>query len=935
MRGRPSRRAFFAAIAVLAICGALASSRAVASEDAADAPEVPTITTVLYPGWNMLGWVGPEKRALELFEQLPALGGIFAWDAETQRYQLRTRTNVQRHDLRQLSPGHGLWLYLGGADAVEWTRPVSDDSVLLKLRAGRDLVGWTGDDGTPIGEAVARLGGALERVWQWDAEAQEYRLYHPRARTNSLTEVNRGDAILVDLSRDARWWHPGAGPGPVVFVSDFPEDRRAQVRAWADNARQIFAERWGVQAPFTAYVGDQESLHATHLRIQGGPAPDGLCVHRADSNMYVRDICLDLGQAAFLRQYFGVLRGHLSWTDTSAPAWMFAGSQAYIEAVFNGLESELLTSQERVDLQRRQDTATLRRHGRLPLADLEHSPAYDSEDINSIRSRRALSFMAAATLAERTSEYSIFQFFSALSDGVDWREAFALEFGITVDDFYEQFEAHISRIAPPLPHLTGDRREPVLVFADGTPADTESAFREEFAGLLTFFNERLEADPMKYSVYVEADSASFRARYEEVFGYEPREGNCEDSFLLVAVLVDVSCGEAPYQLDRHHFQFVRTQLAKGTWPQGPHWFRTGAQAYAEYAYQATAGRAELDALRIREISRAGTAGPLRRHEERRGFEKDYSSSLALTFLAVDWLVERAGEPAIFQYYRLLPDATSWEEAFEAAFSITIGNFYELFEEYRAEVAPRFPHLSDDSSEPALALVGDVSAKVREAIRAEFDALRTFYRDRFGAGTADYTVYIATGGEPLAGVHRRVFNSEPAEGFCDAWNYRGVAVVALSCHSDAPYGLAPYHFRAINLQVTYEFRWGPRWISEGGQAYVQYAYEAARGRAEPDAIRSRELSRATATARPLETLDTDAAFGEVGRAEARALSFLAVEWLVERAGEPAIFEYYRLREEYYRLRASLRSWEEAFEAAFGTAVNDFYEAFEAYRAEVAP
>ena len=291
-------------------------------------------------------------------------------------------------------------------------------------------------------------------------------------------------------------------------------------------------------------------------------------------------------------------------------------------------------------------------------------------------------------------------------------------------------------------------------------------------------------------------------------------------------------------------------------------------------------------------------------------------------------MQRAGEPAIFEYYRVLPDSESWEEAFEAVFGITIEDFYEAFAEYRAEVAPRFPHLADTSDEPALAFEGDIPAETREAVRAEFDALRTFYQERFGAGTADYTVYLAADGEPLADVHQRVFNSEPPEGFCDRWTYRRVAVIALSCHSDPSYGLAPYHFRAINLQVTYEFRWGPRWLSEGGQAYVEYAYQVARGYAEPDAIRSMVTSRAMATASPLNTLDTDAAFDEVGHAEARALGFLAMERLVERVGESAIFEY-------YRLRAGLKTWEAAFEAAFGLTVDDFYEEFEAYRAEVAP
>ncbi|MCY3655860.1 MAG: hypothetical protein OXG95_04510 [Chloroflexi bacterium] len=43
----------------------------------------------------------------------------------------------------------------------------------------------------------------------------------------------------------------------------------------------------------------------------------------------------------------------------------------------------------------------------------------------------------------------------------------------------------------------------------------------------------------------------------------------------------------------------------------------------------------------------------------------------------------AGDPAIFDYYRRLPEATSRGEAFEGAFGLTIEEFYEQFEAYRA------------------------------------------------------------------------------------------------------------------------------------------------------------------------------------------------------------------------------------------------------------
>ncbi|MDE2640572.1 MAG: hypothetical protein OXI03_08330, partial [Chloroflexota bacterium] len=61
----------------------------------------------------------------------------------------------------------------------------------------------------------------------------------------------------------------------------------------------------------------------------------------------------------------------------------------------------------------------------------------------------------------------------------------------------------------------------------------------------------------------------------------------------------------------------------------------------------------------------------------------YGEAQPLSFLAVEWLAQRAGEPALFQYYRLLPSSDSWQDAFQGAFGITIDEFYDEFAKYRA------------------------------------------------------------------------------------------------------------------------------------------------------------------------------------------------------------------------------------------------------------
>ena len=123
----------------------------------------------------MVGWVGPETLTGRLFEELPALRRIAAWDAEEQRY--RAAWPHRSQDLPRLMPGMGLLLFIRADTPVEWTRPIGPDGALQRLHPGLNLVGWTGEDGTPAGEALDRLGDVVIAAWDWDASSGQYATY--------------------------------------------------------------------------------------------------------------------------------------------------------------------------------------------------------------------------------------------------------------------------------------------------------------------------------------------------------------------------------------------------------------------------------------------------------------------------------------------------------------------------------------------------------------------------------------------------------------------------------------------------------------------------------------------------------------------------------------------------------------------------------------
>ena len=111
---------------------------------------------------------------------------------------------------------------------------------------------------------------------------------------------------------------------------------------------------------------------------------------------------------------------------------------------------------------------------------------------------------------------------------------------------------------------------------------------------------------------------------------------------------------------------------------------------------------------------------------------------------------------------------------------------------------------------------------------------------------------------------------------------------------------------------------------GAELYSLAAYEESRGRRSYITYRDSVAATVVGNPYPLERIQTTGDVDEVGANAAWSLGFLAVEWLANHAGDPAIFDYYRRLPE-------AESFATAFEGAFGLTFEEFYEQFAAYRA----
>ena len=702
------------ALAALAL-GSLVAATPARVSAASAGPE--TATTVLEPGWNMVAWLGPEAPATDLFEAVPALRRAWAWDAEQQRYLSSTRTSVAGHGLRTLEPGMGLWLDLGGNAPFEWRQDVARGGVLVSLRAGQNLVGWAGADGMEPGEALARLGASLVSASRWDAASRRYDRYWPSAAgsANTLDELRRGDALWVELTADARWWQSGAVGVDYVFPAGVPAERQASIRDDTASVVTFFAERYGLRPPeFTVTVDLGLDIFA------GARAREILISSRA--------LDYSLLGVTLAHEYFHVLQWRLGEYSPDvidpSPRWMTEGSATYAAGLYR--QQRWGTTPEALRLARLRHSLTVGEElDEITVSRLFYAgegPAYSLAAL-------AVEWLAGYAAADSPEIFAptapgwsdglpdrarYVAYYDRLSSAEDWGEAFEATFGLSPDDFYDSFGAYrYALIASRFPHLADDEDEPLLVLVGGIAAETETAVRAAFESVQTFYTDRLGAGPADYTIYAAARRDSVTEAYVRALGVAPYDGFCSraSSGIAALVVIDLGCrSEAPYELDHYHYDHARDRLAPwssltppgdGLDRRGPWWLLEAIRGYAEHAFDAARGGSTLPEIRTAEAALARSVTPVLASLGRVGDASaaGYREARALAFLAGARLAEHAGETALFEYYRQLPESANWREAFEAAFGMSVADFHGAFEAYRAEAAPLEPGNSALAARP--------------------------------------------------------------------------------------------------------------------------------------------------------------------------------------------------------------------------------------------
>jgi len=393
------------------------------------------VTSELHPGLNLAAWTEAEASVDAIFEAIPQLGVLYAWDGENQRFRWAVDDGFTRHgDLKLLVPGMGLWLFIVGETKISWERPLVAPAALVEVNEGWNLVGWGGSDGITLEEALDGHAEHFREVWRLDPE-QQWSKWHssePHQGPSAPPRLTRGDAFWLHSTAKTRWLQPGWPTPQVRFLGDVQADRETRLRRTVAAAQAFYANRFGVvTSDFAFYfANDRESLVSTYKQITGQEPRRGFCGGiRSGVVLIDLSICLPISH-----EYFHIIQQKLSNDrHLRIPRWLVEGSAVY------------------ADFQRRYS------NGRASYLDQYHfmwaseGTTISSENTHSIKGADAqwLGYIAMEWLAAEAGEQSIIDYFAALGATPDWEAVFEQAFGLSIGDFYVEFEEYRHRAAPP------------------------------------------------------------------------------------------------------------------------------------------------------------------------------------------------------------------------------------------------------------------------------------------------------------------------------------------------------------------------------------------------------------------------------------------------------------------------------------------------------
>ena len=338
------------------------------------------VSTELFPGLNLIGWLEELTPVEELFDAIPRAEALFAWDAAEQTWRYASRSaRAPSGGLDVLKPGMGVWLRLGGSEAAyggnAWSPPgdratdrTAPPATQTSTRAAHSSRGSNRGDhhSTVLGDDLL-VDPALGRT-PGDAGTSRH-VPASDGFAQAVNDLRAGDGFWIATARSglwrqaqARWWPDTAEPfdwiQSIDFWGDVSESERQRLRDHAAAVAAFSLERFGSSTtPQLHAAADLESGQAMRQAVWGlGGTP--YCGEATTNELTLIITCdgrdsIDSG--IFTHEYFHTLQAdrHRSRYDANGfereknagPGWLTEGSAewarfTYMDSIRAGAYAE-------------------------------------------------------------------------------------------------------------------------------------------------------------------------------------------------------------------------------------------------------------------------------------------------------------------------------------------------------------------------------------------------------------------------------------------------------------------------------------------------------------------------------------------------------------------------------------------------------------------
>lgn len=381
-------------------------------------PRTYTVKQSFRPGINLIGWHGGAIPVRDFLRASPGVVGLLPLTLEgavdfsaKSSWGDAASSSLLRH-------GQVVLAYFAGHEETTYNYTTTEPPDHSLLKAGITYVAWAGPDKTLVKSITKGLGSSLVSLQVVPGHVSE----EPDA---TQIHVSRGQLLRLEMSADVVWLANPAVAPEITAVGTEAKQSLPIVMRHLMQARELFWEKFGVVAAVNVeFAADwDEWVEATGWR-PSGESRESYIGFYSQNHIFMGEITATWRDVdTIVHEYFHAIQSRLNTRRIPVPSWLVEGSAVHMSQEFYNR------------------TYSYRPEGSGFLWWVPEGVSNDVRDAlpNSIYNAGAVAVKWLA--ANAGGEEAIVEFFRLLAHSETWTDAFFLAFGITIDQFYERFQA--------------------------------------------------------------------------------------------------------------------------------------------------------------------------------------------------------------------------------------------------------------------------------------------------------------------------------------------------------------------------------------------------------------------------------------------------------------------------------------------------------------